>query len=442
MFRSDSWIASIKTVIFTFALIIPNQSFSQDYAPMGSIATGDTNAELNSLVTFTEGAFVGGGANFRYRVSDGIYTDAINIKNLPDKELALNYSNASNGKILKGLRIWNNTIYDEQYEYIAIRQGSRMATFSVDIHHIDANGNAVVTTKGPFNAGFLNPREDALNSYSTFDLGGNYANVSSLVFKNYASENGATNIYVREIQGFFGDIENDYETDITVATTNNPLQPGDMVTYTITVKNNNPTYYGKNISLTSLLPPELSATTGHGVASSGTYDTTTGVWNIPGISAGGSVTLTLVGTIPPNFEGVITATTTAAFGEENIDPDTSTDTLSVDVNVGAPDKITVTKTASPNSGVAAGDTISYTYLVKNEGGRAITDISLSDSHIAAETTILIPTHVTSTLIDTVPVGDSTDTDGDDANWETLGPGDSIEFTASYVVTVDDIEQLQ
>jgi len=39
-------------------------------------------------------------------------------------------------------------------------------------------------------------------------------------------------------------------------------------------------------------------------------------------------------------------------------------------------------------------------------------------------------------------GDSTDVDGTDSTWDVLAPGDEVTFTATYVVTQNDVDTLQ
>lgn len=103
-------------------------------------------------------------------------------------------------------------------------------------------------------------------------------------------------------------------------------------------------------------------------------------------------------------------------------------------------RLTIEKTSSPSGPVAAGDTITYSYIVKNTGNVAISDITLSDSHVAAQISTIIPSDP-SIYIDVAPTGDSTDASGD-VNWNTLAPGDSIKFKATYTATQEDVDKLQ
>lgn len=90
----------------------------------------------------------------------------------------------------------------------------------------------------------------------------------------------------------------------------------------------------------------------------------------------------------------------------------------------------------------AGDTLAYTYTVTNTGNVTITSVAVADAHdgAGAPISVTVPTLVT-TDNGTVAAGtlnDSSDTVTGDGNWDRLGPGDVITFTASYVVVAADI----
>ncbi len=101
--------------------------------------------------------------------------------------------------------------------------------------------------------------------------------------------------------------------------------------------------------------------------------------------------------------------------------------------------ITVSKTASSDTNVPAGVTVTYTYVVTNTGNQTVSNIDLADAHGGSGPT---PTPTNETLTtDAGATGDSTDT-GTNGIWETLTPGDAVTFTATYVVTQDDVDTLQ
>ena len=104
-----------------------------------------------------------------------------------------------------------------------------------------------------------------------------------------------------------------------------------------------------------------------------------------------------------------------------------------------PPSITVTKTASADSNVPAGTTITYTYVVTNTGNQTISSIDLSDAH-GGSGPAPDPGNETLTT-DTGITGDSSDA-GTNGIWDSLAPGDQVTFTASYIVTQSDVDTLQ
>lgn len=101
--------------------------------------------------------------------------------------------------------------------------------------------------------------------------------------------------------------------------------------------------------------------------------------------------------------------------------------------------MTVTKTADKTSNVVAGEVITYTYTVTNDGNVTIKNISLADVHNAASPP---PVPGSETLTDNPPLGNSTDATPNDGVWTDLAPGDVITFTATYTVKQADVDNLQ
>ena len=77
---------------------------------------------------------------------------------------------------------------------------------------------------------------------------------------------------------------------------------------------------------------------------------------------------------------------------------------------------TLTKTASNDTDVKAGDVITYSYVFENTGNTTLTDVSVTDVHSG-----------TGTLSAVTP-----------ATIASVAPGDSTTFTATYTVTAEDV----
>lgn len=90
-----------------------------------------------------------------------------------------------------------------------------------------------------------------------------------------------------------------------------------------------------------------------------------------------------------------------------------------------------------------GDKITYRYTVTNSGNVTIKNISVADTHdgVVPLNPQVVPTSVNLPEAGSAPAGtlnDSSDATGD-LVWDTLGPGDSITFVATYIVLIGDIQ---
>ncbi len=197
----------------------------------------------------------------------------------------------------------------------------------------------------------------------------------------------------------------------------------------------------------------LSTATNNNAVTTITLSVTSGILNLgsPGAvtitgGADGTSTVTFTGSAADintaldgliytpnlNFTGSDTLVFTANGGGVS-----DTDNIPLNVTPGTR-SITVTKTASVDTNVPAGVTVTYTYVVTNNGDQVISNISLSDAHNGSGPP---PSPNNETLTtDAGSVGDSIDASVDGV-WDTLGPGDQVTFTASYVVTQNDVDTL-
>ena len=128
----------------------------------------------------------------------------------------------------------------------------------------------------------------------------------------------------------------------------------------------------------------------------------------------------------------VTATGSSPAGTNDV---TGTATELVTVQPAAP-AVSVSMNASDTTDVAVGDVIIYTFTITNTGNQTLTNFSLADLQEGSGTQ---PSAVfaVSPLTDNGTIGDSTD-NGADAIWDTLAPGDTITYTASYTVTQADL----
>jgi len=108
-------------------------------------------------------------------------------------------------------------------------------------------------------------------------------------------------------------------------------------------------------------------------------------------------------------------------------------------NTKANPNLTILKSSSTAGPVNVGAAITYTYKVTNIGNVSMTIISINDVHNGTGV-LTVPANESLTT-DVAPFGDSSDTTSNNGVWSILAPGDSVSFTATYVVTQHDIDFL-
>ncbi len=231
----------------------------------------------------------------------------------------------------------------------------------------------------------------------------------------------------------------------------NPGQPTDTISYTITVENTGDVPLS-GISLTDTLtnndgtilspsiPAFVSSSAGSPAGSliageTATYSLSYSITQAD-IDSGG-----LANTVRADANA-FTGGTVFDVSDDGDDGDGNTvNDPTVDPIITAP-SLTVTKTASQDTNVPAGVTVTYTYRVTNNGNQTISQISLSDAHSGTGTPTLTPANeLILPADDNAPTGDSTD-GGQNGIWEILAPGDTVTFTAQYTVTQQDVDTLQ
>ena len=114
---------------------------------------------------------------------------------------------------------------------------------------------------------------------------------------------------------------------------------------------------------------------------------------------------------------------------------TATETITVT----ASPSLSITKVADNTGPHRAGESVTYTYTVINDGDRVIRGVAISDTHNGSDPA---PTPGNETLLtDAGTQGDSTDA-AVDGSWDVLAPGDVLTFTGTYTITATDVVNLQ
>jgi len=231
----------------------------------------------------------------------------------------------------------------------------------------------------------------------------------------------------------------------------NPAVVGNTVSYDITIENNGDLILtGVSLAdtltnndttvLTPSTPSFVSSTNGSPqgtliVGESATYSLNYSITQADIDSGGLSNTITVTSTAE-NGATIIDVSDDGDDGDGNTTNDPAVTPLPANPS------LLVTKIAIPDTNVPVGATVTYTYRVTNNGNQTITEVDLSDVHGG---TGAFPDPDSETIVpadDVAPIGDSSDTIANDGVWQSLAPGDTVTFTADYVVTQEDIDTLQ
>ncbi|TMM30338.1 DUF11 domain-containing protein [Polaribacter aestuariivivens] len=145
---------------------------------------------------------------------------------------------------------------------------------------------------------------------------------------------------------------------------------GDVVTFTITAKNNGPTRVD-NLVVKNLVPAGLSAT----VITPSTGAWISPNWNIGSLAIGTTETLTIVATVNSGTGG-LTLTNVVSNTQTQIDTNLTADDFNESITITNSNLVT-TKTVN-NTSPNEGDTVRYTISVKNDGPSNATNVRLTD----------------------------------------------------------------
>ena len=169
----------------------------------------------------------------------------------------------------------------------------------------------------------------------------------------------------------------DLVTVKTLASGDSTPEEGDTVTFQIDVTNAGGAQ-AQNVSLTDSLPAGITFVSS--TESQGSYDPSTGLFDIGTLSVGDVATITLTGTVDVGEGGnTITNMTTAAMGDQD-DPSTVGDDLVEAVVVdNIADLVTVKTLASGDDTPDEGDMVTFQIAVTNNGAAQAQNVSLTDS---------------------------------------------------------------
>ena len=153
-----------------------------------------------------------------------------------------------------------------------------------------------------------------------------------------------------------------------------------------------------------------------------------------------SVLLGLVSQANATIDNTVTVTGSSPTGTNDV---VATASETVDV-VDALNQLSIVKTATLNDELVvdgfaeAGETITYTFDVTNSGNVTLVNVAVNDTTNATNGPVVPANEII--FADNGPLADSTDA-ASDGVWDSLAPGDTIRFSATYTVTQTDVDTL-
>ena len=146
------------------------------------------------------------------------------------------------------------------------------------------------------------------------------------------------------------------------------LNVGDKVTYLITANNNGPNTVTQ-INIKDIIPTGL---TGLIITPSvGTYNSTTGIWNIPSITSGNNAILNITGIIGPTLAGLNTTNTATELNQTEY-------TTQLGTNTSIPFYTKKANVSISQTGNYSGSNVTYIVTATNNGPDTATNIKISD----------------------------------------------------------------
>ncbi len=180
---------------------------------------------------------------------------------------------------------------------------------------------------------------------------------------------------------------------ITNAGAPNPVLAGNDITYTVTVTNNGPGT-SSTVAFTEAVPTNTTFVSATATSGTGgwTCSGTSISCTIPTLASGASTTFTVVVAVGAGTASGTVITDTANVSAATTDPNPSNNVATVTTVVATAGQadLAVTKTGTPNP-VLAGNNITYTITVTNNGPATAANVTLTDTLPANTTVVSIST---------------------------------------------------
>ncbi|MDP3034260.1 MAG: hypothetical protein Q8M97_04015, partial [Methanobacteriaceae archaeon] len=159
-------------------------------------------------------------------------------------------------------------------------------------------------------------------------------------------------------------------TIILYQTVNTPVNVGDKVTFLVTATNNGPNT-ATNINIRDFIPAGLTGVTV--TTSTGTYNSTTGIWTITSLANGSSAVLNITGTASAAMAGKITNNTATEISQTQNTTQLPSSTKGVYTKMAD-----VVMSQTVTTPVNVGDVVTYIVSIINIGPDAATNFIIRD----------------------------------------------------------------
>lgn len=327
---------------FTNAVRFGTNGAAPFYLAMNTVIgnAGNDNTQYTSNGVPTNGTGIDIAQNYAARVEANLATAGTQPGNGRVKlgEITITLSRGTNNPHLhfKGLGGSTTTSLTAEFTVRSVLNsaGTEILTGTV-ISQLSGTNLNVNNTNKTINNDYTGTTDPAAVNSARGTVRFQNNDIRTIVLEVFGNRNGAnaTAVAWDGLDAFFIGLsaaESDIQVTKTMSNTN--AASGSNVNFVVTATNNGASN-NSNINITDILPSGYTLATPAPVATSGTYNSGTGIWNIPTLNDGASATLTINATVNTTGNFTNTATVTSAnLSDPNVTNNTASVSRAVDTD--------------------------------------------------------------------------------------------------------------